>query len=147
MKFEMLLARKYIFSQKRHTLLTICSIVIAVTLMALLFTGYATLQSCMREAAYAQAPYHMRFTDITAEQALKLSRLPEVESYKKASMPDKTIRLDIMLKPKSIGDIHTYVEDVANQELGMDYSKLEKWREGHLDVNYDLVERELLTGF
>ncbi len=144
MKFEMLLARKYIFSQKRHTLLTICSIVIAVTLMALLFTGYSTLQSCMREAAYAQAPYHMRFTDITAEQALKLSRLPEVESYKKASMPDKTIRLDIMLKPKSIGDIHTYVEDVANRELGMDYSKLEKWREGHLDVNYDLVERDLI---
>ena len=65
--FEFLLARKYITTQKRHSALTICSITIAVTLMSMLFTGFATLLGCLRDAHYDSKPYHMCFMGITSE--------------------------------------------------------------------------------
>ena len=54
MKFESLLARRYIFSQKRHSLLTICSIMIAVALMTMLFSTFTTALGITRDLLYDQ---------------------------------------------------------------------------------------------
>ena len=68
MRFESHLALKYIRTQKRSSLLTICSIIIAVTMMSMLFTGYATLQKCLRNVSCDNNPYHIRFTSVSQEQ-------------------------------------------------------------------------------
>ena len=78
--FEFLLARRYIKTQKRHSALTICSIVVAVTLMSMLFTGFATLRGCMRAAHYDFMPYHMRFSGMTSAQMDEIEKLPELKT-------------------------------------------------------------------
>lgn len=58
--FESLLARRYIFSQKRHTILTICSIAISLALITMLFTGFSTGVKCWRNAVYErEGAYHV----------------------------------------------------------------------------------------
>ena len=68
MKFHNLLAKRYILSQKRHSILTICSITAALMLMTLLFTGFSTVMSCLRAYEYDVRPYHIQLTPMTQEQ-------------------------------------------------------------------------------
>ena len=60
MTVEGKLARRYIFSQRRHSLLTICSITIAVTMMTMLFVLMQTLFSSQREhILQTEFPHHL----------------------------------------------------------------------------------------
>ncbi len=88
MKFETLLARRYILSQKRHTLLTICSIVIAVALMVILFSAFTTIMGISRAALYDQNPYHVMFFDVTREQAAQIRHMNQVGSAEIKANPD-----------------------------------------------------------
>lgn len=87
MKFESLLARRYIFSQKRHSLLTICSIMIAVALMTMLFSTFTTALGITRDLLYDQAPYHVMFTDVTREQAAEIRHMNQVGSAELVEKP------------------------------------------------------------
>ncbi len=69
MGFQRLLAGRYIFAQKRHSVLTICSIVAALTLMTMLFTGFSTILTCLRNQAYETAPYHCMIHSVTNAEA------------------------------------------------------------------------------
>ena len=61
--FESLLARRYIFSQKRHTILTVCSIAISLALITMLFTGFSTAVKCWRNVVYdREGAYHVSFS-------------------------------------------------------------------------------------
>lgn len=80
MQFQKLLASRYIFAQKRHTILTICSIVAALTLMTMLFTGFSTILSCLRANAYDKAPYHYMIYSVTKEQGDVLKKCDGIES-------------------------------------------------------------------
>ncbi len=68
--FESLLAKRYIVSQKRHAVLTVCSIAAALALMTLLFTGLSTYLECFRNIAYDEGHYHIRLSvsDYAEEQ-------------------------------------------------------------------------------
>ncbi|MDE6732727.1 MAG: FtsX-like permease family protein [Oscillospiraceae bacterium] len=57
--FEGTLARKYISAQKRHSALTICSIAIALALIATLFSLFSTGMSILRNIAYDDGDYHI----------------------------------------------------------------------------------------
>lgn len=80
MQFQKLLASRYIFAQKRHTILTICSIAAALTLMTMLFTGFSTILSCLRANAYDKAPYHYMLYSVTKEQGDILKKCDGIES-------------------------------------------------------------------
>ena len=60
--FESLLAKRYIVSQKRHSVLTVCSIAVALALITLLFTGLSTYLECFRNIAYNEGNYHIRLS-------------------------------------------------------------------------------------
>ena len=92
MRFESTLAKRYIFSQKRHSVLLICSIVIAVGLMSMLFTGYYTFLTVLRAVHYDSAPYHAIISDISAGQGEKLKRRPEVGKIRLEELPGKKDR-------------------------------------------------------
>ncbi|MCH5194679.1 MAG: ABC transporter permease [Oscillospiraceae bacterium] len=66
--FETLLAKRYIFSQKRHSVLTICSIAIALALMTMLFTSLSTVIGCLRDIAYDNGHYHLKISISDSEE-------------------------------------------------------------------------------
>lgn len=72
--FEHLLARKYILTQKRHSVLTVCSIAIALALMVMMFTCFSTLISCLRSVALDSNPYHITIANISKEQGIAISK-------------------------------------------------------------------------
>ena len=70
--FESLLARRYIFSQKRHTILTVCSIAISLALITMLFTGFSTAVKCWRNVVYdREGAYHISFSVSDSEEEKK----------------------------------------------------------------------------
>ena len=116
MKFESLLARKYIYSQKRHSLLTICSIVIAVALMTMIFTSYTTLTSIQRASHYDKMPYHMYFGDLTAEQANIIEGLPEVGTAERSDDANYAGKYALKVTYGSYIDIEIeYVQKVVDK--------------------------------
>lgn len=62
--FEGMLAKKYIFAQKRHSALTVCSIVIALALIVMLFTMFSATMGIMRNIAYSQGKYHIQIAGL-----------------------------------------------------------------------------------
>lgn len=80
MGFRSLLAKRYIFEQKRHSVLTICSIVAALTLMTMLFTFFSTTTACLRNYAYEKAPYHIMIPSVTREQGNAIAKVDGIES-------------------------------------------------------------------
>ena len=76
MRFEGKLAKRYIFSQKRHSLLTVCSITIAVAMMAMIFILVQTLFASERtHIINTEMPYH---TVLLSEKVIPESLLKEL---------------------------------------------------------------------
>lgn len=80
MNIQSTLAKRYIFSQKRHSVLTICSIAAAISLMTILFVGFSVVLNFQRALAYDEAPYHCMVGSITAKQAEILCEDPDIMS-------------------------------------------------------------------
>ncbi len=78
--FQSLLAKRYIVSNRRHSILTICSIIAALTLMTMLFTGFSTVLKCLRAYELEVAPYHFYFYHVTEEQGEIISKIDYVKS-------------------------------------------------------------------
>jgi len=142
--FEFLLARRYIKTQKRHSALTICSIVVAVTLMSMLFTGFATLRGCLRDAHYDIKPYHMRFMWMTSEQMDEIEKLPEVDSYSKSKLEDGTYQIDVMFKKNSLKDSLRFLQELAIDKLGVSVNDCPEWIPQHVDLNTSLMNDDLV---
>lgn len=103
MKFESLLAGRYIRAQKRHSLLTVCSIMIAVTLMVMLFSAFTTMMGIMRDAMFDEAPYHVMFTDVTPEKAAEIRHMNQVGSAELVEKPSGGYSVRVLF--------NTYIDD------------------------------------
>ncbi len=78
MRFEGTLARRYIFSQKRHSLLTVCSITIAVAMMAMIFILVQTMFASERtHIINTEMPFH---TVLLSEKVIPESLLDELRA-------------------------------------------------------------------
>ena len=66
--FERMMAKRYISAQKRHSVLTVCSIAAALALMTMLFTCFSTFLNIIRDACYDDKPYHMELRKLDDEQ-------------------------------------------------------------------------------
>lgn len=82
MNFSSMLARKYIFTQKRHSLLTVLSIAAAVTLITVIFTVFSTFWSCMKNIAANDDPWHATVTGLDRDQARELAENGFIDHYR-----------------------------------------------------------------
>ncbi len=142
MGFQRLLASRYIFSQKRHSILTICSIIAALTLMSMLFTGFSTILGCLRANAYDKAPYHYMLYSVTKEQGNILKKCDGIESCTLVqNKGEGTFRAVIFLEKDVRYDDE--VMDAAFEKAGVGYSYLEgKFKD--FDMNYSLMQYDFI---
>ncbi len=69
MSFSQTLARKYILTQKRHSIMIILSIMVALALISSIVSLYSTYRSCMLNIARAIDSWHVTVYGLTEEQA------------------------------------------------------------------------------
>lgn len=115
--FESLLARRYISTQKRHSVLTVCSIAIAIALMTMLFTALSTLFGCMRDVAFDDSPFHIRFNSLTEEQAKTVAEIAGEYGTcyaEEATAKDGTYWTRLILD-KNISSAYDLVEKVSKK--------------------------------
>ncbi len=117
MKFESLLARRYIRAQKRHSLLTTCSIMIAVALMVMLFSTFTTLMGIMRDTMYDEAPYHVMFTDVTREQAAEIRHMNQVASAELIEKPGGGYAVQVMFNTYLDNELEFFQKMIDNLHL------------------------------
>lgn len=117
MKFESLLARRYIRAQKRHSLLTTCSIMIAVALMVMLFSTFTTLMGIMRDTMYDSAPYHVMFTNVTREQAAEIRHMNQVESAELIEKPGGGYAVQVMFNTYLDNELEFFQKMIDNLHL------------------------------
>ncbi len=140
MKFETLLARRYIISQKRHTLLTICSITIAVALMVILFSAFTTIMGISRAALYDQNPYHVMFFDVTREQAAQIRHMNQVESAEIKENPDggNSVQVQVIFDTYIDNEVEFVQTMIDNLHLKASFT--EYGGTNGFEFNYSLME-------
>lgn len=134
--FERLLAKKYIFQQKRHSILTICSIMTALALMTALFTLFSTVFQCLRDVEYDNNPWHYKITTLTKDKAESLLTLPEFDCNFVIEK-DYTCSVELLLKEYTEYD---YLADDDGY-----WAKLDIDRQTQLQVNNLLIDYDMIT--
>ena len=140
--FERSLALKYIKAQKRHSIFTICSIMIAIALMTLLFTGFATFKAIVRESLYMDKPYHFKLMKLTDEEYSELASNDELSTGDPIKEMDGTISAEVMLKGYH-EDVGLYIFDLF-PEKQLYNDRFEEFDTSQIDVNYDLISADKL---
>lgn len=139
--FERRLALRYIKSQKRHSFFTISCIAVALALMTLLFIGYSTYKNIIRDSAYIDKPYHIKFMKLTEDEYLQLEGNSELQC-KRVDEADGTISAQVQ--------INTYHEDMGlyiNTLFPDKYlysDRFEEYKTDQIDVNTALIECDRL---
>lgn len=80
MRYESLLASRYIKAQKRQSAFTLISITVAVAVMTMLFVLYGVLLGNVREASFKEKPYHLMIYDWPENKASALRNEAYVQS-------------------------------------------------------------------
>lgn len=119
MGFQNLLARRYIFSQKRHSVLTICSIAAALTLMTVLFTGFSTIWSCLRATEYDRYPYHCLVYSVTEAQGEALAAADGIAGCELVQNPGEDTYQALLFFEKDVRD-EDLVLSPAFEQAGME---------------------------
>lgn len=82
MSFERKLSRRYIFAQKRHSILTILSIIAAVTMITVVFILCSTYQATMLDICLRDDPYHAEIYGLTHTQARQVASYKDIAEVK-----------------------------------------------------------------
>lgn len=88
MRYESLLASRYIKAQKRQSVFTCMSIIAAVAVIAMVFILYSVCMNCLENTYYSEAPYHLVFSELTEEQGEAMADFAEVRSLQLSRTPD-----------------------------------------------------------
>lgn len=129
MKYENMLASRYIKSQKRQSVFTVISIAVAVAIMTMIFVLHGVMINCIRNTVYSQKPYHLVIHDVTKSQANNLWYVKCVGTVKKQRDEDGVISAMIMFD-KDIGYRDAWLED-ALKRIGA----AEKYEHGEYEWN------------
>lgn len=114
MRYESLLASRYIKAQKRQSVFTCVSIIAAVAVITMIFTLYGVCMNCLKNAFYSSAPYHLVFSELTEEQGEAMADFEEVRSVKLSRTQDGTVRAAVLFG-SDIGDRETWLMNAAEQ--------------------------------
>lgn len=143
MKFESLLARRYIRAQKRHSLLTTCSIMIAVALMVMLFSTFTTLMGIMRDTMYDEAPYHVMFTNVTREQAAEIRHMNQVGSAELIEKPGGGYAVQVMFNTYLDNELEFFQKMIDNLHLRASIS--DNGQIEGFEINHSLMDFDQIT--
>lgn len=134
---ERLLALRYIRAQKRHSILTICSIAIALALMTLLFTTYATFMGIRRDVSYDAQPYHVKVLRVTQEEYETLAACPEFKECRRVIEENYTISAELMIRT-----YHDNIGEFLSKVLpdkGLYNVQENEWNSNLAELNYELI--------
>lgn len=128
--FERMMAKRYITAQKRHSVLTVCSIAAALALMTMLFTCFSTFMNIIRDACYDDKPYHIELRKLDDEQVRIVSDyvgdMGELEIIEENG--SKTVRIMFT----------EYIGEVMEGDPSYSY-KLAEQLEGDFELNVNSV--------
>lgn len=113
MRYENLLASRYIKAQKRQSAFTVISIAAAVAIMTMVFLMYTVIMNFSKLNAYSQAPYHLAFPNLTEEQGEALQNEEQVRSVKLERAENGTVTAYILFGG-SIGDRELWLQNAAD---------------------------------
>ena len=113
MRYESLLASRYIKAQKRQSAFTVISIAAAVAVITMVFVLYSVCMNCLEKNFYSSAPYHLVFNELTEKQGESLADFPEVRSVKLERTPDGVSAY--VLFGSDIGDREIWLQNAARQ--------------------------------
>ena len=136
--FEWLLAKKYIIQQKRHSFLTVCSIMTALALITALFTLFSTVFQCLRDIEYDNNPWHYKIVHLTKEKAESLLNLPDFDCNLVIEK-DYTCSVELLLKDYTE---YNYTKDIDDYWPKLDINKDEQLEVNNLLINYDMITLE-----
>lgn len=141
MNFQTMLAKRYIFAQKRHSVLTLCSIIVALAFMSMLFSGFTTCFTSLRNIAYDNAPYHCLVYSVTKEQGELLSQAEGITSCVLKENPDGSTYQAQLLIQKYIDD-EQKVLDAAFEKAGLGFGYMEMLN--NFEMNFDLMQYDFV---
>lgn len=116
MRYEALLAKRYIRAQRRQSAFTVLSIATAVAVMAMVFLLYSVAMQCMRITAYAGAPCHLTVSGLTETQGEALQAAEHVGRLRLERAEDGTVSAQILFGSE-MGDREIWIQD-ALQRVG-----------------------------
>ena len=139
MTFESLLSRRYIFAQKRHSLLTISSIAVAVTLMTFLFCAFTTYINCIAKGA----PYHIRLDSATAELVEYVKDYPGVKESYSEKQSDGTYEIRVFFDKNIVNPFEMIRDIEVLQEKEPDRLKLDpdkfSFKDNFVYMAFDMI--------
>ena len=113
MKYENLLASRYIKAQKMQSVFTAVSIAAAVAVITMIFVLYSVCMNCLENTYYSEAPYHLVFNELTEEQGEAIADFSEVRSVKLSRTPDGVSAY--VLFGSDIGDRELWLQNAAKK--------------------------------
>lgn len=138
MRYENLLASRYIKAQKRQSIFTVISIAAAIAIMAMVFVLYSVFMNCFRKAVYTSSPYHLEFKGITSEQGEAFHNEEHIKSLRLEDAPDGTVTAYIMFG-SNIGDRDHWLQR-ASRETGTE----EQYKNDQYKWNNSLMRLDLI---
>ena len=112
MRYENLLASRYIKAQKRQSAFTVIRIIAAVAIITMVFLLYSVFMDCLRNTEYSKAPYHLMISGLTEEQGEALADEEAVRSVKLLPASDGKVSA-VILFDRDIGDSFQWLSDTA----------------------------------
>jgi len=125
MRYEGLLASRYIRAQKRQSVFTVISISAAIAVMAMIFVLYGVFMDCFRKAVYSSSPYHLALYGADEEQAEYLRNEKHIKSVTLEQDDNGTGTAYIMFS-SDVGDREHWLQKVT-----MEMGDWEQFRESH----------------
>lgn len=114
MRYESLLASRYIRAQKRQSIFTVISISAAIAIIAMMFVLYSVFMDCFRKTVYSSSPYHLALYGATGEQAEILRQEEHIKSVTLEQDDNGTATAYIMFS-SDVGDRDNWLQKVSMQ--------------------------------
>ena len=141
MKYEEMLASRYIKFQKRQSTFTVISIAIAVAIMTMIFVLHGVMISCIRNTVYKSAPYHLVIHDVTKGQAKNLWYVKCVGSVKTERDEEGCLSAMIMFD-KDIGYRNAWLENATKRIGAYELYEQEQYEWNDMLMTIDTVDDE-----
>jgi len=129
MRYESLLASRYIKAQKRQSVFTCVSIIAAAAVITMVFILYSVCMNCLENGAYSKAPYHLVFSELTEEQGEAMADFAEVRSLQLSRTPDGVSAS--VLFGSDIGDREIWLMNAARKIGAFDKYERSKYNSMH----------------
>lgn len=144
MRYESLLASRYIKSQKRQSIFTLISIAVAVAVMTMLFVLYGTIMDNLRTNSYNAEPYHIIIYDLPENKASVLRNDTYVDSVRFERAYEGSLTASVMLK-NDISDPSSWVDNlkatIQKERISYDWNQDLMFYDG---IGSDTIVRKFL---